>query len=266
MDIDSTGLIYFSPTKTTKIVVEAIARGIGAGATQAIDLTAPESKTRVFDEVNSGLAIIGAPVYSGRIPLEAMARLRRIRANHTPAVLVVLYGNREFDDALFELHGLAVSLGFKPVAGAAFIGEHSFSNQEARIAIGRPDAQDLKKAEQFGAKVRAKLKGVKDFGAISGFRAPGKHPLRERMQPTNTSPVTIDSRCTRCGLCVEICPTAAITLNDRLETDPGLCIICCACIKTCPEQARIMEDPQVKQIVDRLIKYHTARKEPEVFL
>ena len=133
MNIDSVNLIYFSPTGTSKKIVEAIARGMRTDTGGQLDLTPPAAKTRAFDELHSGLAIIGAPGYSGRIPIDAIDRLRRIKANDTPAVIVVLYGNREFDDALLELKNLIVDAGFKPVAGSAFIGEHSFSNDDTRL-------------------------------------------------------------------------------------------------------------------------------------
>ena len=266
MDIDSAKLIYFSPTGTTKIIVDAIVGGIRADAAGVIDLTSPGSETEVFDRLDSELAIIGAPVYSGRIPLEAIARLKRIRANNTPAVLVVLYGNREYDDALLELKDLAVEAGFIPVAGGAFIGEHSFSNENTPIATGRPDTKDLEKAERFGAQIRNKLRDIRGVDEITPLQVPGKYPHRKRMQPTNTSPITMESLCTTCGTCAGVCPTAAVAVNDSVETDPVLCIICCACIKNCPNRARVIKEPRVKQIAEWVYKNNSARKEPEVYL
>ncbi len=52
------------------------------------------------------------------------------------AIAIVLYGNRNYDDALIELKDILELDGFKVVAGAAFIGEHSFSNN---LAKNRPD-------------------------------------------------------------------------------------------------------------------------------
>ena len=56
------------------------------------------------------------------MPTEAIKRLKRMKAAKTLAVPIVLYGNREFEDALLELRDLVVELGFIPVAGGAFIG------------------------------------------------------------------------------------------------------------------------------------------------
>ena len=113
MDINSVKLVYFSPTGTSKRIAVAIAGGIQVSS-EHIDLTPPTARTQEFEKLHDELAVIAAPVYSGRIPSEAMYRLRRLRADDTPAVLVVVYGNRHYDDALVELRDLALELGFRP--------------------------------------------------------------------------------------------------------------------------------------------------------
>jgi hypothetical protein len=48
-------------------------------------------------------------VYAGRISADAKFRLQRIKANNTQAVIVVMYGNREYEDALLELNDIVVN-------------------------------------------------------------------------------------------------------------------------------------------------------------
>ena len=71
------------------------------------------------------------------------------------AVPIVLYGNRNFDDGLIELRDILEKNGFHTIAGAAFVGEHAFSRT---LAAGRPDAQDLDTAREFGQKILSMLK------------------------------------------------------------------------------------------------------------
>ena len=102
-------------------------------AVEQLDLTPPEARIPPFVEMQAELVVIGAPVYGGRIPIDAKFRLQRINANNTPAVIVVMYGNRKYEDALLELNDIVVETGFKPVAGGAFIGKHSFENDSIPI-------------------------------------------------------------------------------------------------------------------------------------
>ena len=139
MNIPSITLIYFSPTGTTKTIVEEIAHGIHAERVEVIDCTKPSIRAEKPLTFRDELVILGAPVYSGRIPTEAADYFKTLSAQKTPAVLVAVYGNRAYEDALKELHDIAINAGFLPVAGGAFIGEHSFSSK-----YNVPDKLNLK--------------------------------------------------------------------------------------------------------------------------
>ncbi|NIT57570.1 MAG: ferredoxin, partial [Aliifodinibius sp.] len=69
--------------------------------------------------------------------------LDAIKADKTPVVCVVVYGNRGYEDALLELKNTMTKSGGIPVACAAYIGEHSYSSSETPIARARPDTKDL---------------------------------------------------------------------------------------------------------------------------
>jgi ferredoxin len=231
-----------------------------------VDLTPPKARIREFEEISDELAIIGSPVYNGRIPTEAIDRLQRIRGNNVPAVVVVVYGNRAYEDALLELRDLVTESGFKPIAAGSFIGEHSYSNSAMPIAAGRPDRDDLKKANQFGKTVLEKLRKMRKPSEVSPIRVPGNFPYKGRGGLSNISPVTRQTDCTKCEECAVVCPTAAITVGDTVVTDPAICIRCCACVKICSTGARIMEDPRIKQVVEQLSLNCRSRKEPEIYL
>ena len=266
MDINALKLIYFSPTRTTKRVLEGIAAGISVAAVEHLDLTPPAASAREFAELHDELAIIGAPVYGGLIPIDAVHRLQRVRGNGTPAVLVAVYGNREYEDALLELRDLVMQAGFRPVASGAFIGEHSFSSDVTPIAAGRPDTQDLQKAMAFGGMIQDKMRGVQTFDEMAPLDMPGSCPIKEREGPWRVPPTTEEAVCILCGECATACPTGAITVGDTVVTDGTACITCCACVKSCPTGARVMEDERVKRSVRWLFAEYSERKEPEIYL
>jgi len=267
MKVDSVRLVYYSPTETSKQVVEAIAEGAQYKSLTRLVLTPPITKTMKIEEFGDELAIIGAPVYGGRIPVEAVSRLRGLKANDSPAVLVVVFGNRAYEDALLELKDIATEAGFVPVAGAAFIGEHSFSVSQKPIAQGRPDDSDRDKAHEFGRAIREKLDGVAGVDKFQPLKVPGNRPYRERGERSNdVAPTTKEDICIKCGRCAEVCPVAAITIGDTVDTNPALCTFCSACVKNCPADARVWEHPRILQATEWLYTNFSERKEPEIYL
>mgnify|MGYP005623976701 FL=1 len=100
MSPENTTLVYFSPTSTTHTILKEIARGIGKEICAVIDITKPEIRNQNAPEFNNDLVLIGAPVYGGRLPKDAADYFKTIKASGSLAVLIALYGNREFEDAL----------------------------------------------------------------------------------------------------------------------------------------------------------------------
>ena len=265
MQINKVKLVYFSPTGTTRKVLDSVAKGVAVEDVEHIDLTLPQRARNTISPFSDEIVIIGAPVYGGRLPVDAIKRFKQIKAAGTLAVLVVVYGNREFEDALLELKNLAIDLGFIPVAGGAFIGEHSFATKDLPIANGRPDGRDAQKAIDFGAKIKAKVIALQTPDSQTDLNIPGRFPYEGGARAMVVSPVTKEDACTVCGTCAEVCPTAAISVNGSVDTKVELCIRCSACIKNCPTGARVWEDSMMKTIAKWLNENCSARKEPQVF-
>ena len=266
MKITSAELIYFSPTGTTGKVVEAIAQGLRPQTITTIDLTLLRQDSLDGAPSRKDLAIIGAPVYAGRIPPVARKRLEKINGNGAACVLVAMYGNREYEDALLELKDIAVKAGFRPVAGGAFIGEHSYHRDAMPIAPGRPDADDLEKATAFGESVRKKMAAAGVIDAVQSVSVPGRFPYKKRGPSPVISPVTHEQICIKCAECAAVCPKAVITVGDTVMTEAAGCIHCTACVKICPTGARVWEDAWIKNIAEWLSTNYSERKEPEIFL
>jgi flavodoxin len=87
----SVHLIYFSPTGTTRKVLEAVARGLAADDLERLDLTCQGATAAGSLEIKSDFAIIGTPVYSGRVPLRAAEALQLVRARNTLLQLLSAY-------------------------------------------------------------------------------------------------------------------------------------------------------------------------------
>lgn len=264
MKAKTLNLLYFSPTGTSKKVVESFGEGFSGLEPKRVDLTRSiTGKDLVFSP--GDLVVFGVPVYAGRVATTAVERLEKMEGNGAMAVLVVLYGNREFEDALVELRDLVSASGFKPVAGAAFIGEHSFSGSDMPIAQGRPDADDVAAAKAFAGVVQDLLEPLNDGQEVALLKVPGNIPYKEGMPGLPFSPEINKEICTLCAACIDTCPMEAMTLDQELHIAVEKCIFCCACVKNCPEGAIQIAAPPILEKVKWLHENCQTPKKPQLF-
>ncbi len=247
--------IYFSPTGGTEKVCDIIA-GSFSKDFKAVELINREDDYASVKLTQDDIAIIAGPVYGGRIPGVAMERLEQITGGGAKAVLVAVYGNRAFDDALMELKDGAERCGFVPVAGIAANAEHSIART---IAAGRPDKDDETVLKEFVDKIKEKI-----ARGETGVEVPGKsHDERRKDGPM---PIIVSEDCSQCGSCVDECPTGAIPSDAPDTTDADKCMGCMRCISICPSQARNLPAERIQGATEMLTKACPDRSNNELFL
>ncbi len=273
MTLNKIYTVCFSPTATSRKVSDAVAQGLSLGAIPVVrnNLTRRAANLQLCSH---DLAVFAVPVYGGHVPPIALERMSGVKGDNTPAVVVVVYGNRAFEHAAEDLGAFVRRQGFRPVACAAFVGEHSYSTEAHPIGAGRPDRADLERASSFGREVYTKL-ASDNWSEVDPARLkdlPIGEEQREAFVRAITAskqnftgrmfPVTDPARCVLCGTCSAMCPTGAIPPGNELKTDPERCIRCCACVKVCPEGARTLDNPYARP----LSAFFGGRKEPVVLL
>lgn len=263
--------LYFSATGTTEKIVTGIAKEIAeryanGAKVSAIDFTLPHARKKPVSFDKDTIVIVGTPVYAGRVPNLLLTFLNTISGNGATAVAVVLYGNRNYDDALIELNDILDTTGFHVIAGGAFVGEHSFSST---LGAHRPDDHDMKLMADFATKIIEKLNSPNEKSVLV---VKGNKPYHGYYQPKDKdgNPVSIlkvtpktNSDCIDCKICAEVCPMGSIDLDDVTQIT-GICIKCCACVKKCPVAAKYFDDENYLWHKHELeIDYTDTRREPE---
>ena len=251
MNIEKWIIAHFSPTGGTRKVADAIAAGFNIPVVE-MDLTKADSAVTLGD--NDALMAV-LPVFAGRVPQISLERLSDLKGNGQKAVAVVVYGNREYDDALLETRDALEAGGFRVIAAAAFIAEHSSARS---IAAGRPDAEDEALCRQFAADVMAKADDAVPV------QVPGNSPYKE-LKPSAFHPAASE-HCVKCGSCAQQCPVGAIPLDDPAQTLNDLCINCMRCVEACPVNSRALPDTFLNMITQMLNQNAAGYKKPTIFL
>jgi ferredoxin len=241
------------------MAVREVLQAMG-GSQEELDLTLAARRPD-YHFIENEAVIVGVPVYGGRLPEIAARRLKKLHGRHTPAIILVTYGNRAYDDALIELQDILEEQGFCPIAGAAVPAQHSIVT---KIAAERPDASDIAKLKAFAAQAREKLEQTScayDFGELS---VPGSHT--KPAKPSSSLKIKVTGSCDNCGLCIRECPVQAISRTDPKVTDTERCISCMRCVNVCPSGGRKVSSLMMMAISQMLRKQCVERKEPEFWL
>jgi Pyruvate/2-oxoacid:ferredoxin oxidoreductase delta subunit len=264
------GLLYFSPTATTKMICQAVALGMGEKEPKSMDMASAGSREEITSRPEPFMAgldhvIVGAPVYFGKLPAPARECLASIKGKGKGATALVVYGNRDYGTALRQLAGILMQNGFNVHAAGAFIGQHSYS-AIVPVAMGRPDKSDLEKACSLGVNSASvsKCLALEDIPFQSDFfsRSGRDMPLK---------PTFISKRCIQCGICADRCPMGILAPDTGAylsRAAEALCIGCLACVLHCPQKARVAKAHVPMKLAMKYILRKAARerREPLVVL
>lgn len=244
---------FFSPTGGTLRALEAVASGM-IGEMIRVDLCNPVPTDIAITDAD--VSIIAVPVYAGRIPAVVEERLEAYNGNGCKTILLAVYGNRDYDDALVELEDIAQRHGFISIAAIASIAEHSILRE---FGANRPDKEDKVVLKEFGRRIQEQLDNK--AGLLSPL--PGNRPYKER-KPGTMFPQYDSSQCNKCGLCVRDCPVQAIDA-ENFETDKTHCISCMRCISACANKCRSIDLQLLNGLREHLKPLCSSRKDNELF-
>lgn len=251
---------YFSPTGGTRQVLRDFVGPLAGALHSEVEYhsyTLPEERGVVPRFDADDVIVWATPVYAGRIPNKTLDYVRQaLHADGNPAVALVTFGNRAYDNALAELVALMRDGGMMPMVGAAVVTRHAFSDT---LGVGRPSDRDRAQLEDFATRMAERIHAGQGRGggalavrgalAVPGEGYPEKYytPLKVGNVPAGflkAKPSCNRDRCTRCDVCAHVCPMGSIVMNDGMPSFDGICIKCQACRRLCPEGAIAFTDPE----------------------
>ena len=267
--------VCFSPCGHTRQAVCLTAQEAGAVLkvpVEEVSLTLPENRIQEISFSGDDLAFVGSPTYAGRVPNKIAPELiRLLHGTGTPAVPVVTFGNRSYDNSLAELTAILVNNGFRPVSAGAFCMPHVFSGS---LGARHPDDRDRELMKKLGrAAAEAAVHLGEDTDGYVPLHVPGDSeapyytPLGTDGQPARflkAHPLLHDDLCRKCGTCAEACPMGSVSREDP-SAMTGICIKCQACIRSCPAHARYFADPAFLSHVEMLERTYARPAESEIF-
>lgn len=258
MKINNLYEIHFSPTGGTKETVDVISAQWNIPKS-IIDLADMNVEFDKYEFYGDDLCVIGVPSFGGRVPAVAVQRIRQLKANNTPTIIIATYGNRNYDDTLVELQEIVENVGFCVVAALAVVTQHSIFPQ---IATGRPDALDKSKLAEMAIKIKVYIERANGFNKA---KLSGENRQYKEYKGVPLKPVT-SSKCMKCGICANNCPVGAIPLDNPKVTDNEKCISCMRCVRRCPKGARKISELKSSMILMKIKKECQERKDIEIFV
>ena len=275
--VDSVQSLFFSPTGSTRRIVEAIAEGTGVPSLVPISVTTPQDRDSFSGQIAGDLLIVGVPVYTGRVPSFVLSPLSQVDGTGRWALPVAVCGNVRMGTCLAELCAVLKRQGFTIPAAGNFVAQHSFACEGFPIAKGRPDQDDLRQAVEFGHRVVGRIaEGAEDITCVYGrflyirmyvsgsTEATGFVSMPERHRPTIRVSEHNADLCDDCGNCVEVCPTGSIDPQSYFVEDET-CIRCFACTAVCLSEAKQKVVQPLEQLATWFTHRSTERGEPLLF-
>lgn len=255
MKIESATVLYFSGTGTTESYVRAFAEALPFPASFR---TIPTQGSLDIALGGNELLVLAAPVYARFAPPFVWDGLAGVSGDSTPAVVLAVYGARDYDNALLEMSGKLAEKGFTTVGAAALVAKHSIV---PTIAANRPDAADLDGVRAFAATVAERLEGMGSIADAPAFSFKGEMGTGDGSGPVPA----VSEDCIFCGTCASVCPANAIPDDAPNTTDPEVCVSCMGCIDACPVGARSVPEPMFSKLSAMLANAAYPAKANEFF-
>ena len=230
-------ILYFTATGNCLYV----ARSIGGELFSIPQLI----KDGIYDIRDEAVGIV-CPIYCGNMPKMVHRFLERARIRADYFFFIYTYG---LDSTVARAHAVEAAqkagLRLDYVAEIKMVDNYlpGFKMEEQMRTVGE------KKIEEQIEKARRDIKARRtERMYVSAQQKEAMKRIYETMEKpiladTAAQRYEVNDDCTKCGICVKVCPAGNIRLTDRIEFQ-NHCETCYACIQNCPRNAIHLPDEQ----------------------
>jgi len=243
-------IVFSSPAGSTGLVAETINKCFSRHHIQVsmLDLGKGHDGSEVLDLIHGAgqqvCLFIGSPVYRDVAVPPIVSFIDQLPTmDAAMAVPFVTWGQACSGVALWQMAGALQQKGFSVLGAAKVLAVHSMMWQSSSPAgQGHPNKSDLQEIETLVGTLLRRFESA-DIEPLALGTLDYQPPVRagqmkDKMdaQWINVPKNVNTERCTQCGVCEDVCPSAAVGLNPY----PGFnenCFDCFNCIRFCPEDA-----------------------------
>lgn len=229
-------IFYYTGTGNYLWIARNLARALGS--TQLISITDWMEHPRRIDSPVIGLVF---PVHIWGVPKRILDFIGHLQAMGPEYIFAIANNAGQVSNTLVQLQKVMTSAGLNLSSGWSVVLP---SNYIPWGGPGSPEEQN----RRFDA-ARLKITDIAHEISLRVVKPVERGPLWQRivftwMYNLSFSHVHeldknfwVDERCNKCSLCVKVCPTHNIVMQDGKLTWQNKCEQCLACIQWCPEEA-----------------------------
>ena len=246
-------VVYCSPAGSTRRVAQVIEtvlseRGIPCTAADLGADKGREAASRAAQGMTESTCLfIGSPVYASHPVPPVTEFIRNLPGgSRAMAVPFVTWGAASSGLALHDMGAALSGKGLRLIGAAKVVALHSMMWRVPNpMGEGRPNEADDRKVRQLMEVVidRMTAGGAAETLSLAdldyqpaAFREEMAAAGLEKAKAHMPRRLVHEERCTRCGVCVEVCPTGAVEMTP-FPTFSDRCIFCFNCVRECPEEA-----------------------------
>ncbi|NLE27728.1 MAG: 4Fe-4S binding protein [Clostridiaceae bacterium] len=229
-------IFYYTGTGNSLWIARALARELGSA--RLVSIVSWEEQPTPIDSPVIGLVF---PVHIWVVPRRIMNFLDHLQAMSPEHIFAIANNGGQVSNTLLQLQkamlskGLTLSSGWSVVLPSNYIpwgGPGSLQEQNQRFDAARLKISDI--ADEINNRA---VKPVERGPLWQRILFTWIYNLSFSHVPEMDKSFWVDERCNKCGLCVKVCPTHNIVMQDDKLTWQNKCEQCLACIQWCPEEA-----------------------------